>query len=84
MRETQHILVSREASIRAKEKEDKHHQQGVEMRASWIEKENLLKTPVDMAQALAEVRTSSVSIPLALSRYNGTTLYNVIPPKTQR
>jgi len=84
MRETQHILVSREASIRAKQKEDKHHQQGVDMRASWAEQKSVIRNPVDMAQALAEVRTSSVSIPQQLSRYNGSSIYNTPPSKTGR
>jgi hypothetical protein len=80
-RETQHILLSREASIRAKEKEDKHIQQGVDMRARWVETNNLMRHPVDMAQALSKVRTSSVSIPDELSRYQGTTIYNAPPAK---
>lgn len=84
MRETQHILVSREASIRAQQKKERHHQQGVDMKARWVEKENLLSNPVDMAQALSKVRTSSVSIPSSLSRFHGTTLYNTTPPKPQR
>jgi len=46
MRETQHILVSREASIRANQKEDKHHQQGVDMRAKWAEEKNIVSNPV--------------------------------------
>ena len=81
MRETQHILVSREASIRAQQKEDLHTQQGKDMRSSFVEKESLMRNPVDMAQALSQVRTSSVSIPPSLSRFHGTTLYNTIPPK---
>lgn len=84
MRETQHILVSREASIRAEQKKERHNQQGVDMRKKWVEKQNLLNNPVNMVDALTQVRTSNVSIPQSLSRYQGTTLYNPPPPKTGR
>jgi len=80
MRETQHILISQAASIRAKQKEDKHKQQGIAMRQSFVEKENLLRNPVNMIDALKEVRTSDITIPDELSRYQGTTLYNKPPP----
>jgi len=73
---TQGIIVSREASIRAKQKEDKHKQQSKEMMASFVKKENLMQAPVDMAQALAKVRTSDITTPVALSRYQGSYLYN--------
>jgi len=76
LQQTQGILVSREASIRAKQKEDKHQQQGKEMMASFVKKENYMRAPVDMAQALAKVRTSDITIPVALSRYQGSYLYN--------
>lgn len=83
MRETQHILISQAASIRAKQKEDKNKQQGSAMRQSWVEKENLLRNPVSMIDALKQVRTSNVSIPDELSRYQGTTLYNVASQKVE-
>ena len=51
------------------------------MRARWVETNNLMRHPVDMAQALSKVRTSSVSIPDELSRYQGTTIYNAPPAK---
>lgn len=80
-RETQHILISRDASIRSVQNKDKHHQQSVDMKNKWVEQQRIVREPVDMAQALAQVRTSDVSIPHQLSRYMGTTLYNTIPPK---
>jgi len=84
MRETQHILVSREATIRAQQKKERHNQQGVDMRNKWVEKQNLLKNPVNMVDALTSVRTSNVTIPQSLSRYQGTTLYNPATPRTGR
>ena len=81
MTNNQTTLVSREASIRTQQKQEARHQQGVDMRAKWAENQSLIRNPVDMAQALADVRTSSVSIPQTLARYQGTTLYNPIPPK---
>jgi len=76
LQQTQGILVSREASIRAQNKDDEHQRQGKEMLASFVEKENYMRTPIDMAQALAKVRTSNTTIPVALSRYQGSYLYN--------
>ena len=84
IQDTGEILISQEASSRAKQKEDLHTQQGKDMRSAFLEKENLLRNPVNMAQALAQVRTSSVSIPQSLSRFHGTTIYNTIPHKPQR
>ena len=84
IQDTGGVLISQEASARAKQKEDLHTQQGKDMRSSFLEKENLLRNPVNMAQALAQVRTSSVSIPQSLSRFHGTTIYNPIPPKPER
>ena len=81
IQDSQGILISQDASIRAKQKEDKHLQQGIEMRARWVDTNSPTRHPVDMAQALAKVRTSSVSIPDELSRYQGTTIYNALPPK---
>lgn len=76
LQNTQGILVSQEASIRAKQKDDEHQRQHKEMMASLVKKDNLMQTPVDMAEALANVRTSDVTIPIALSRYQGSYLYN--------
>ena len=81
MLETQHILKSFDVSIREHQKEIIKQQQAKEMEARWVEKPDINEAPVDMAQALAKVRTSSVGIPQSLSRFNGTTLYNTIPSK---
>jgi len=76
LQNTQGIIVSRAASIRAKQKDEEHQRQGKEMMASFVKKENYMRAPVDMAQALAKVRTSDITIPVALSRYQGSYLYN--------
>lgn len=81
MRETQHILKSVDVSNREHQKEKYKQQQAKEMEARWVEKTGTSWAPVDMAQALAQVRTSSVGIPQSLSRFNGTTLYNPPIPK---
>ena len=85
MRETQHILKSRAVSMRENEALKLKHQQQREMESKWVEKENLLRNPVNMADALARVRTNNATIPINLSRYNGTYLYtDMTPPKGKR
>lgn len=75
MRETQHILKSRDVSMREAEAKKLKHQQKREMEARWVEKPTIAGGDIDMADALAQVRTSDVSIPVELSRYNGTYLH---------
>jgi len=75
MIETSNIIKSRAVSMRENEAAKLKHQQQREMESKWVEKENLLRNPVNMADALAKVRTSAVTIPVNLSRYNGTYLY---------
>jgi hypothetical protein len=86
MRETQHILKSRDVSMREAEAEKLKHQQKREMESRWVEKPIIAGGDIDMADALAQVRKSDVSIPVGLSRYNGTYLYTQMttPPKGKR
>ena len=76
MRETQHILKSREVTMREKDAADLKHQQQRKMEARWVEKPNITGGDIDMSDALAKVRTSDVTIPSNLSRYQGSYLYN--------
>jgi len=76
MIEPQNILKSRAVSMRENEAEKLKHKQQRQMEAKWVEKPNYIGASVDMADALAQVRTSKETIPVNLSRYNGTYLYN--------
>ena len=76
MRETQHILKSRDVSMRENEAAKLKHQQKREMESRWVEKPTIAGGDIDMASALAKVRTSDVTIPVNLSRFNGSYLYN--------
>jgi hypothetical protein len=76
MRETQHILKSRDVSMRESEADKLKHQQKREMESRWVEKPTIAGGDIDMASALAKVRTSDVTIPVNLSRFNGSYLYN--------
>ena len=74
MRETQHILKSRDVSMRESEADKLKHQQKREMELRWVEKPTIAGGDIDMASALAKVRTSDVTIPINLSRFNGSYL----------
>jgi hypothetical protein len=76
MIETQHILKSRDVSMRETEAEKLKHKQKREMESRWVEKPTIAGGDIDMASALAKVRTSDVTIPVNLSRFNGSYLYN--------
>ena len=76
MRETQHILKSRHVSMRESEADKLKHQQKREMESRWVEKPTIAGGDIDMASAHAKVRTSDVTIPVNLSRFNGSYLYN--------
>jgi len=85
MIEKPNIIKSRAVSMRENEAAKLHHQQKREMEARWVEKPTIAGGEIDMADALAQVRTSDVSIPIELSRYNGTYLYtDMTPPKDKR
>ena len=85
MRETQHILKSRDVSMREAEALKLKHQQRRQMEARWVEKPTIAGGEVDMSNALAQVRTSDVSIPVGLSRHNGTYLHTQMStPKGKR
>ena len=75
MMEFQHILKSREVSMREKEAAKLKHQQHREMEQKWVDKHRYDTVSIDMADALSKVRTSDVSIPVQLSRYNGSYLH---------
>jgi hypothetical protein len=76
MIEEPNIIKSRSVSMREQEAAKLKHQQQREMEAKWVQKENLLNNPVNMAEALAKARTSDATIPINLSRFNGSYLYN--------
>ena len=85
MRETQHILKSRDVSMRESEADKLKHQQKRQMESRWVEKTTIAGGEIDMSDALAKVRTSDVTIPINLSRYNGSYLYtDMTPPKGKR
>lgn len=85
MRETQHILKSRDVSMREAEALKLKHLQQRQMEARWVEKSTIPGPDIDMADALAQVRTSDVSIPVGLSRHNGTYLHTqMTTPKGKR
>ena len=85
MRETQHILKSRDVSMRESEADKLKLQQKREMESRWVEKPTIAGGDIDMASALAKVRTSDVTIPVNLSRFNGSYLYtDMTPPKGKR
>ena len=50
------------------------------MESKWVEQPNYAGASVDMADALARVRTSKETIPVGLSRYNGSYLYTDMAP----
>ena len=55
------------------------------MESRWVEKTTIAGGEIDMSDALAKVRTSDVTIPINLSRYNGSYLYtDMTPPKGKR
>tara|TARA_R110000796_G_scaffold35673_2_gene91526 strand:- start:235 stop:432 length:198 start_codon:yes stop_codon:yes gene_type:complete len=62
--------------MREAEAEKLKHQQKREMESRWVEKPTIAGGDIDMASALAKVRTSDVTIPVNLSRFNGSYLYN--------
>jgi hypothetical protein len=76
MMDSQHLLKSREVSMRENEAAKLKHKQQRQMESKWVEKPNYAGASVDMADALAQVRTSDVTIPVNLSRYQGSYLYN--------
>ena len=76
MIDTKHLLVSRAVSMRENEAAKLKHKQQRQMESKWVEQPNYAGASVDMADALARVRTSKETIPVNLSRYNGTYLYN--------
>ena len=82
MRETQHILKSMDVSMRESEADKLKHKQKREMESRWVDKPIISGGDIDMSSALAKVRTSDVTIPINLSRYNGSYLYtDMTPPK---
>ena len=76
MIETPNIIKSRAVSMRENEAAKLKHQQKREMESRWVEKPTIAGGDIDMASALAKVRTSDVTIPVNLSRFNGSYLYN--------
>ena len=85
MIEEPNIIKSRAVSMRENEAAKLKHQQKREMEARWVEKTIISGGDVDMADALAKVRTSDITIPINLSRYNGSYLYtDMTPPKGKR
>ena len=82
MIDTKHLLVSRAVSMRENEAAKLKHKQQRQMESKWVEQPNYAGASVDMADALAKVRTSKETIPVGLSRYNGSYLYtDMSPPK---
>ena len=74
------FLPSREAQTRHAEQMKKRKQQAVEMNHKWANgmsnRTVRTDTNIDMKDALSKVRQSDVSIPVELSRYQGSYLYN--------
>lgn len=74
------FLPSREAQTRHSEKMKKRKEQAVEMNHKWAnsmsDRTVRTDTQIDMKDALSKVRQSDVSIPVELSRYQGSYLYN--------
>ena len=82
MSDNDKILVSSEVSIREREKKKKKREMDKKMQARWAEKPYQVSPDVDMSQALAKVRTNDATIPIGLSRFQGSYLYNKqAPPK---
>jgi hypothetical protein len=76
MIEEPNIIKSRSVSMREQEAAKLKHQQQRKMESGG---------EIDMASALAKVRTSDTTIPINLSRYNGSYLYtDMTPPKGER
>ena len=85
MIEEPNIIKSRAVSMRENEAAKLQHQQKRAMEARWVEKPSIVGGDVDMANALTKVRTNKATIPINLSRYNGSYLYtDMTPPKPQR
>jgi len=80
MIDTKHLLVSRAVSMRENEAAKLKHKQQRQMESKWVEQPNYAGASVDMADALARVRTSKETIPVGLSRYNGSYLYTDMAP----
>jgi hypothetical protein len=85
MIEEPNIIKSRSVSMREQEAAKLKHQQQRKMESRWVEKPTIAGGEIDMADALAKVRTSDTTIPINLSRYNGSYLYtDMTPPKGER
>jgi hypothetical protein len=85
MIEEPNIIKSRSVSMREQEAAKLKHQQQRKMESRWVEKPTIAGGDIDMASALAKVRTSDTTIPINLSRYNGTYLYTQsTTPKPKR
>jgi hypothetical protein len=85
MIEEPNIIKSRSVSMREQEAAKLKHQQQRKMESRWVEKPTIAGGDIDMASALAKVRTSDTTIPINLSRYNGSYLYtDMTPPKGER
>jgi hypothetical protein len=85
MIEEPNIIKSRSVSMREQEAAKLKHQQQRKMESRWVEKPTIAGGEIDMASALAKVRTSDTTIPINLSRYNGSYLYtDMTPPKGER
>ena len=76
MNERNIILKSREVSIREQDAAKLKHKQQRQMESKWVEQPNYAGASVDMTNALTQVRTSNTTIPVDLSRFHGSYLYN--------
>ena len=80
MTEYPEFLPSREAQTRHSEMMKKRKEQASIMNRKWVDAptERTIRTDtnIDMRDALSKVRQSDVSIPVELSRYQGSYLYN--------
>jgi hypothetical protein len=76
MNERNIILKSREVSIREQDAAKLKHKQQRQMESKWVEQPNYAGASVDMTNALIQVRTSNTTIPVDLSRFHGSYLYN--------